>query len=831
MSEDKADAQVVTPGGLWTDRHPSFNRTLNSLFRRSFLVKIRDAGTIVSEIIATVIICILIVFWHVAENPQDAITKTDLMTSDGLFDNAVVQIQKLVQLGRGGNFVAGPKNSTTLHRMLAGTWGKQLIPILDLGMYAKTGDVNKSAKSWVNISENFTYVDSMAEIKDDFDHHDTFSNAIWWDNYDNLTFWSNFTAHIYENQNLVMIFNRNVDAVAAFTFLVAGNITNSINGLVNLQIMKHPLLTQEQKRQLMLQPYGNTNFKVPNIFASKMERPKVTNEMPINMAVAFFSAIPMVLASMPDLSMVLNDKESHMLTFIFLMGASEAAYWIVNIVSTFVMCFIPYLVMDILFSAWLAMAGTNFLILLILSILFILSYTQFQNFFSTFFTKAGTGRVLTVIFLILILFFGYLDEVYTLDAPKGVKHVFSLIPFVSYELAMSVMYEEVRNNRPAIGWSDVKRNNLKYPIWYAFMWLSLDIVIWGLLFLLFNATNDRGFGSPIIRWRDLFRCHLQVAPEIELENIRDEDSILKVEHLVKRYGSKTVNAVDDVSFDIKKGEIIVMIGPNGAGKSSILNVVSGAIPSTHGTLALGDKDPSTTFSGIQNCLGIVFQDNVIFRLLSIREHLEIFGRIRGIDEQTLQESIDFFADNLQLKEMLPNRAGDLSGGQKRKLCIAMALLGNPPIIMMDEPTAGVDVQARQLIWKAISNLKNSTCIITTHALEEAEAVSSRMFVVSRGQLKYAGTSTELRNNFKCGYVLKVDSEAEVMPNILEAVKKFVPEAAMLEERDDSITLPVSGEIPDLLSYLDDNKEKLGIEGYSFSVEQLEDVLMRIVEAN
>ncbi|EAX93216.1 ABC transporter family protein [Trichomonas vaginalis G3] len=646
----------------------------------------------------------------------------------------------------------------------------------------------------------------------------------------------NLSAELIEVQTSVISYPNNLDLISGLAYQGVGIALNSANAILakNLStfIESDTELDATQKENLKkllnFAPSSISGFTVPKINTTRMHRPEITNSMPINMAVAMFAAIPVVIAAMPDLSLVLNDKESHMMTFIYLMGASETAYWIVNIISTFIMCLIPYIVLDILFSSWLAMKGTDFTMLLVLSILFILSYIMFQNFLSTFFTKSGSGRVLTVVFLILIIFFAYLNAVYTMEAKPAVKHIFSIIPFVAWELAISTTYEQVRINRPPVKWGDVSSDKYQYPIWYAFMWLTLDIFIWGALFILFNATNERGFGSPLIRWRDLIKCRLQVSSDVELENIEEDDAIITVDKLIKNYGKKGINAVDDVSFNVKKGEIIVMIGPNGAGKSSIINVISGAIPATSGSMALGDSKPSTQFSSIQNCLGIVFQENVISRLLSIREHLEIFGRIRGIEEKVLQDSIDFFADNLQLKEMLPNRAGDLSGGQKRKLCVALALLGNPPIIMMDEPTAGVDVQARQLIWKSISNLKESTCIITTHALEEAEAVSSRMFVVSGGKLPFMGTSTELRNKFKCGYVLKVECEPESIPKILETAKMFVPEASILEEKEDSIALPVSGKIPELLAYLDDNKNDLGLEDYSFSVEQLEDVLMRII---
>ena len=208
----------------------------------------------------------------------------------------------------------------------------------------------------------------------------------------------------------------------------------------------------------------------------------------------------------------------------------------------------------------------------------------------------------------------------------------------------------------------------------------------------------------------------------------------------------------------------------------------------------------------------------------------MFGAFRGISEEDLALSMEFFANTLQLTHMLDNRAGDLSGGQKRKLCIGLTLLGNPPIVIMDEPTAGVDVQARQLIWKTISALKHTTAIITSHALEEAEAVSSRLFIVAGGQLKFQGTSTELRKEYKCGYLLRIDEASPmVMFKVCEMAKKYVPDAKIPDDRPDVVAMSVSHEIPKFLKELKENKEKLGITHYSFSVEQLEDMLLKLIQ--
>jgi ABC-type multidrug transport system ATPase subunit len=237
------------------------------------------------------------------------------------------------------------------------------------------------------------------------------------------------------------------------------------------------------------------------------------------------------------------------------------------------------------------------------------------------------------------------------------------------------------------------------------------------------------------------------------------------------------------------------------------------------------------FKEIQRYLGIVFQDNVIIDLLSVREHMYLFGAFRGIPLDVLEDSMEFFAHTLQLTSMMDNRAGDLSGGQKRKLCIALSLLGNPPIVIMDEPTAGVDVQARQLIWKTIAGLEGTTSLITSHALEEAEAVSSRLFIVSQGKLPFCGTSTELRNRFKCGYLLRIVREDGTVGPALALAQSYIPLAHLIEERRDTIAIPVDDAVPRFLTELSEKLDEYQIISYSFAVEQLEDMLLKLIQSD
>jgi ABC-type multidrug transport system ATPase subunit len=418
----------------------------------------------------------------------------------------------------------------------------------------------------------------------------------------------------------------------------------------------------------------------------------------------------------------------------------------------------------------------------------------------------------------------------------AIKHVFSIIPLSAFELTIMGMYGEAMNGQPPIRWRDVARDS-RYPVWYGLMWMSIDAVAYCLLFILFNLMNKRQYGTPPIGWRSfcsgaawkrLFANDNQSIGKIGAET----EEFLSVKGLCKTFkGGKDVIALDHVDFDIHTGEVIVMIGPNGAGKSTLINIIAGAIEPTEGRMKLLDAKETSRFKDVQRYLGIVFQENVIIDLLSIREHFYLFGAFRGIPIDVLEESIDFYAHTLQLTEMLDNRAGDLSGGQKRKLCISLSMLGNPPIVIMDEPTAGVDVQARQLIWKTIASFKETTSIITSHALEEAEAVSSRLFIVSRGTMPFTGTSTELRNQHKCGYLLRVEREDGKVGPVLELAQQYIPGAKAVEDRDDTLAIPVDNAVPPFLTALTERQDELGVISYSFAVEQLEDMLLKLIQTD
>ncbi|EAX81314.1 ABC transporter family protein [Trichomonas vaginalis G3] len=271
-----------------------------------------------------------------------------------------------------------------------------------------------------------------------------------------------------------------------------------------------------------------------------------------------------------------------------------------------------------------------------------------------------------------------------------------------------------------------------------------------LLFFLLNILMPRNCGSAPIgfsnifsltAWKQLFSFRRKQLVEIEGQRF------IEVIGLDKTYkGSTPVHALRNVSLSIDKGDVTVLIGPNGSGKSTLLNAMTGSISSDKGDLKIFGEKCVSGFSSLQQHLGICYQENILFERLNVYKHLEFFATIRGVENTKLKEVIDHSLSNFRLDGLENMKATTLSGGQKRKLCTAIAFIGNPKLVILDEPTAGMDASIRQEIWKAIS-CYNITSIVSTHSIEEAGILSSRMLVMRNGELIFEGISNELRSKF------------------------------------------------------------------------------------
>lgn len=218
---------------------------------------------------------------------------------------------------------------------------------------------------------------------------------------------------------------------------------------------------------------------------------------------------------------------------------------------------------------------------------------------------------------------------------------------------------------------------------------------------------------------------------------------IQTTHLTKRYGNLT--AVNDLDLTIRQGELFSLLGVNGAGKTTTIKMLSGLTKPTSGDAFLMGYSVRCQTKQVKSLLGISPQETAVASNLSVRENLTLMGGLHGLSKEACAQKIANLSEQFSFSEILSQKAGTLSGGWQRRLSIAMALMGEPKILFLDEPTLGLDVLARSELWDAIRALKGSTTIIlTTHYMEEAEALSDRIGIMNRGSLIALGTPGELK---------------------------------------------------------------------------------------
>ena len=218
---------------------------------------------------------------------------------------------------------------------------------------------------------------------------------------------------------------------------------------------------------------------------------------------------------------------------------------------------------------------------------------------------------------------------------------------------------------------------------------------------------------------------------------------IKTTDLTKKYKDKT--AVNKLNFTVRKGELYALLGVNGAGKSTTIKMLSCLTRPTSGDAVLMGHSVVSDPDRVKAIINVSPQETAVAAKLSVRENLEFIARIYGADKKQAKEKADKMIEDFSMEEIVKSKASTLSGGWQRRLSIAMALISEPEILFLDEPTLGLDVLARRELWRVIEKLKGKmTIILTTHYLEEAESLSDRVGIMSRGVLCAEGTAAELK---------------------------------------------------------------------------------------
>jgi len=253
-------------------------------------------------------------------------------------------------------------------------------------------------------------------------------------------------------------------------------------------------------------------------------------------------------------------------------------------------------------------------------------------------------------------------------------------------------------------------------------------------------------------------------------------SLISARGLTKKYGDFV--AVDGIDFEVAKGESFGLLGPNGAGKSTTMRIIAATSQRSGGTIKVLGRDPEEHGPQVRAHLGVVPQQDNLDSELTVAENLFVYGRYFGLSKKFVREKVNELLAFAQLEEKRDVKVDALSGGMKRRLTIARALISEPDILMLDEPTTGLDPQARHILWDRLFRLKEDgvTLIITTHFMDEAEQLCDRLVVMDKGKIMAEGSPAQLIKKYSTKEVLEVrfgsDKNREVAPILHKLCKKI-----------------------------------------------------------
>ena len=464
-------------------------------------------------------------------------------------------------------------------------------------------------------------------------------------------------------------------------------------------------------------------------------------------------------------------------------------------------------------------------------------------------TKTGTTAVKFYNFGSILLGFVIVDP----QTSKFTKIVFSLIPQINFYSSLKSIFN--LNNFDTLSFEKLILKSGKISFIEVMIMYIVDIIFYLGLSILIQSYRDSGLSSfeyiisffkkverkadpnnsLLIEGDNVSKLnfevhHQELSPQNQQK--KKEDQCLKLINVSKSFGD--LKAVDNFNGELFPNEIFCLLGHNGAGKSTTINMISGIFDPDHGDIKLNGRSLVTDKNFLYQNIGLCQQEDIYFDYLTVEEHLEYMCKIKG--SKINKKEIDDLINQIELSPKKKALCKTLSGGQKRKLCIALALIGDSKIILLDEPTSGMDVMARRSLWEFLKNYKkDKILLITTHFLDEAEYLGDRIGIMSDGHFLCSGTSSFLKSKYPCGFNINLLINSSIFNEeykvqLFNKISEYEPNAEIKVASKGIFSINIQSNnqhIPEIFDYIEQTKTQYGIEDYTVSSTSLEDVFLKI----
>ncbi|GFY44553.1 ATP-binding cassette sub-family A member 3 [Trichonephila inaurata madagascariensis] len=531
---------------------------------------------------------------------------------------------------------------------------------------------------------------------------------------------------------------------------------------------------------------------------------------------------------------VIEEKANGSKELLKMMGMTDFTYWASTFMNYFISALITLFIITIIFkipfkNGTVFMKNSEFFLTFFVLCLFMISLILFCMLFSIFFKRSVFAiiallviYVLSLTFIMIVFFMKDTDLNYS-SLSLGSKLGICLLPTGAF---LTLFY--------LVGFNEATGDGLKWNNLTEFDQipdLNILMVLGTMVFSCFLYIFAIWYFDAVWPWQPgvpkpfyfLFMPSYCTTPGVIIQNLSKEF----------RSGLTSKVAVNNVSLNIYRGQITALLGHNGAGKTTTINILTGLFTPTSGTASINGLDILADTFNARRGLGVCPQHNVLFDTLTVEEHLKIYAAMKGVQWGNLNAEITQVLNILKLSEKRNELIKNLSGGMKRKLSLGIAIVGGSKVLFLDEPTSGMDVEARRSVWDALLDIRHTrTIILTTHYMEEADILGDRIAIMAEGEIQCCGSPMFLKQKFGTGYHLHVVKNSDFdLQGLRSLLQKYIPEASIRNELEKeisfSLTSDTGGAFGDLFEELESKKQKLGVISFGITVTTMEDVFLNV----
>ncbi|XP_048101265.1 phospholipid-transporting ATPase ABCA3 [Alosa alosa] len=582
----------------------------------------------------------------------------------------------------------------------------------------------------------------------------------------------------------------------------------------------------------------------------------IQNQLPLLLVLSF------TYTSLNIIRAVVQEKERKLKEYMRMMGLSNWLHWTAWFLMFLLFLSISIFFVTLLFCVKVSTKGavltySDPTLVFVFLLVFAVATINFSFMISSFFCRANVAAAAGG----FIYFLSYLPYVFLWPRYDLLSHAQKVSACLISNVAMAMGAQLIgmfEGKGTGVQWSNLFQPvsvDDDFSLAQVMGLLLLDAVLYGMLACYMETVFPGEYGVPRPWYYFLLPSYWCSTPRVALLKEKEEEedaekalkgefieeepaglvSGVKIKHLAKifKVGNKTKEAVRDLTLNMFEGQITVLLGHNGAGKTTTLSMLTGLFTPTSGRAYINGYDISQDMSLIRRSLGLCPQHDVLFDNLTVREHLLFYAQLKGYPQEKIPDEVDRILRVLNLEDKRDSRSKTLSGGMKRKLSIGIALIGDSKVVMLDEPTSGMDPCARRATWDLLQGEKRGrTILLTTHFMDEADLLADRIAIMAAGELQCCGSPLFLKNKYGAGYHMVIVKDALCnVSEITRLVHLYVPNATLESSAGAELSyiLPKesSSRFELLFAELEMNREELGIASYGASVTTMEEVFLRV----